>query len=100
MTQLRTVPHSATRLAGPTLPTLVPYLPPMIREMERCLCGQSGLTCEESMCRSCRENAVAVHGQRLARLLDVICYEHRGVTLTWTEASGHASAFTPPGSAS
>ncbi|MFJ6141385.1 hypothetical protein [Kitasatospora sp. NPDC092286] len=67
----------------------------MIREMERCLCGQSGLTCEESMCRSCREDAVAVHGQRLERLLSTIRYEHRGVTLTWTEVSSHASAFTP-----
>ncbi|MBD0673956.1 hypothetical protein BU198_25375 [Streptomyces sp. CBMA156] len=95
MSQLRVTPHGATPLVGPTLPTLVPYLPPMIRDMERCLCGQSGLTCEESMCRPCREDAVAVHGQHLARLLSTIRYEHRGVTLIWTEASGHASAFTP-----
>ncbi|MEW1629661.1 hypothetical protein AB0387_20025 [Streptomyces sp. NPDC089173] len=95
MPQLRTATRGAIPLAGPTLPILVPYLPPMIREMERCLCGQSGLTCEESMCRSCREDAVVVHGQRLARLLSAIRYEHRGVTLTWTEASSHASAFTP-----
>ncbi|MFB7836117.1 hypothetical protein [Streptomyces sp. NPDC056056] len=96
MPELRTVPQNAIALPGQlTLPTLVPYLPPMIREMERCLCGDSGLTCEESMCRPCREEAVAVHGQRLSRILDTIRYEHRGVTLTWTEASSHASAFTP-----
>ncbi|MFD4243667.1 hypothetical protein ACFWP3_19025 [Streptomyces sp. NPDC058525] len=77
------------------LPQLIPYTPPLARDSEHCPCGDSGPTCEESMCRPCRELAVATHGQRLTRLLSTICYDHRGVRLTWTEASGYASAFTP-----
>ncbi|MFD6465357.1 hypothetical protein [Streptomyces goshikiensis] len=77
------------------LPPLVPYIPPLARETERCPCGGSGLLCEESMCRPCRSRAVSVHGQRLTRLISAIQYDHRDVRLTWTEASEHASAFTP-----
>ncbi|MEE1797567.1 hypothetical protein PUR57_02510 [Streptomyces sp. JV176] len=59
-----------------TLPRLLPYTPPLARVVERCPCGGAGATCEESMCRPCRRRAVALHGQRLARLLKTITYDH------------------------
>ncbi|MFD3546073.1 hypothetical protein ACFWUW_10720 [Streptomyces sp. NPDC058655] len=92
---IRSERHVRPAVTAEMLPQLIPYTPPLARDSERCLCGTSGRTCEESMCRPCRELAVATHGQRLTRLLGTIRYYHRGVRLSWTEASGSASAFTP-----
>lgn len=78
------------------LPQLIPYTPPLARDSERCPCGESGRTCEESMCRPCRELAVATHGQRLTRLLSTIRYDHRGVRLSWTESQRLCVRLHPP----
>ncbi|MFE5859769.1 hypothetical protein [Streptomyces virginiae] len=96
----RTPSASSGRISGYSvtpamLPQLIPYTPPLARDSDRCPCGGSGLTCEESMCRPCRELAVATDGRRRTQLLSTIRYDHRGVRLNWTEASSHASAFTP-----
>ncbi|MET9777670.1 hypothetical protein ABZ023_26005 [Streptomyces sp. NPDC006367] len=78
-----------------TLPQLVPYTPPLARDTQRCPCGSLGPTCEESMCRPCRRRAVAVHGERLTRLLKTITYDHHGVELLWTKGGSDPTAFTP-----
>ncbi|MER5738897.1 hypothetical protein ABT117_24875 [Streptomyces sp. NPDC002262] len=77
------------------LSPLTPYTPPIARHHERCVCGGSGSSAEETLCRPCRDNAVAEHGERLTHLLRTISYDHRGVRLRWTDAGPRATAFTP-----
>ncbi|WP_414170972.1 hypothetical protein ACMATS_38320 (plasmid) [Streptoverticillium reticulum] len=89
-------PVAAVPASGPALlAPLVPYLPPLTRDVARCVCGGWGARAEESLCRTCREQAVAVHGERLAALLSRITYGHRGVRLHWTGPDTDAECFTP-----
>lgn len=75
--------------------SLAPYLPPITREPARCVCGGSGRTAEETLCRPCRETAVAEHGDRLTRLLGGITYDHRSVHLKWSATGTTPEAFNP-----
>ncbi|MFI6415293.1 hypothetical protein [Streptomyces sp. NPDC050585] len=72
-----------------------PYVPPIARTGAPCVCGGLGPTAEETLCRPCRQEAIAQHGPRLARLLSALTYEHRDVRLRWAGPDTCETGWTP-----
>ncbi|MDW4912556.1 hypothetical protein [Streptomyces californicus] len=75
--------------------SLVPYVPPIARDATSCVCGVSRCLFEEALCPPCRRAAVENHGDRLARLLTEISFDHRDIHLTWSDAGVSPEAFNP-----